>query len=161
MRVIIIGLILISAIGCLGLAGIGGAGWYQAFSTRAELRRTEAELAQLGGRIEDLESEAAQARRRWEEAEQLLDCGFDPVEIDYSGNAQVSDSLQAFISETYGEVVSADWEEFWIDSEDALHSMMDGNDFSYDFFVYFVDPGTESFNGVFYLSWGCWLDLPQ
>lgn len=168
MRILIIALVLISTIGCLGLAGIGGAGWYQAISLRQSLNQTNVDLAGLEQRAQTLEQDAieakalqAEAEQLAEQAERLLDCGIGQIDIDYSSNSAVSDSLHVFVLETYGQVEIADWEVFWIDSEDALHTVVDANDFSYDFFVYFDQPGTESMDGVFYLTWGCWLDLPS
>lgn len=165
--ILLILLVIVIAIGCLGLSGVAAAGWLRSASLRRSLAQADARVSELESSQEALQSEMAQMRDQLAEAEQeaatagaILDCGYD-VEVNYSGNPSVSRSLSNFVDTAFAEVQEADWEIWWEGASDALHAVTDVDDFSYDFFVYFADPEFEVQDSVFFLDWGCWLDLPD
>jgi hypothetical protein len=166
MRTILILLVVFFALGCLGMGGIAAAGWMQTVSLRQSLGQANARISDLSTSMDELQAEADQLRLQLAEvqggrgpASSTLDCGYD-LDIDYTNNASVSRSLQGFVETAFARVEEADWEVWWEGASDTLHYVTDVDEFSYDFFVYFEDPDFETHDSIFFLNWGCWLDMP-
>ncbi len=166
MRTVLILFVIFLALGCLGMGGIAAAGWIQAVSLRQSLDQANARNAELSTSKDELQSQADELRLRLAELEgggspapSTIDCGYD-IDIDYTNNGSVSRSLQDFVEAAFAQVEDADWEVWWEGASDTLHYVTDVDEFSYDFFVYFEDPEFETQDSVFFLNWGCWLDMP-
>jgi hypothetical protein len=118
------------------------------------------DLETAEGEIETLEASLESLQTDYEDLYDFTYCGEEVIPLEnivYRSNAKVSDSLEAWVDEMWGDVLGADWLNFWVEGMAVMHVIETGYTNDY-FIVYYNNPEFDNTTGVFLVSHQCWLD---
>lgn len=119
---------------------------------------------ELDAEIKDLNSKYLQAKTNLSHLEEINVCeelsDYPNIELNYSSNSTISNSLEDFIGEIRGKVLDSDWETIWTDSRAATHKIRTGevDDIVMDVFIVYFDEDDFSKKSVYWANRQCWLD---
>ena len=122
------------------------------------LDSTNNELRDMSVLLSETKSDLSDTKRALSSIENKLNqanCK-SAVEIDYTSNYTVSESIKSYLGDSQGSINKTEWEVVWNNSKVSYHKLT--GEYLHLFIVYFDDKDMGYSNSVFNIGDQCWLD---